>query len=103
MARVGGDTGTEVAVPVDAIKPVLNPVQQADLDAILRLTPAHRRMNVVMAFCGLELPEWASRSGMERHSVTRWLTHQTRMPFGAGFRLAAVIGVDTQLLFAAYI
>lgn len=89
--------------PVDDLRPILNPTQQADLGMVLRVTLCARRVDVTLAWAGLTQDRWAAESGTSRHNLCRWLAGENKIPFGAAVRLARVIGVDPVLLFEAYI
>jgi hypothetical protein len=92
-----------VDVPVDDLQPMLNPVHQKDLAHILWITPEHRRVDVALAFMGLTHRRWAEEAGVtDYNSLLRWLRKEHRLPLGAAFRLARVIGVEVDLLFADY-
>lgn len=109
MARVARfEPPTDDAIPLDAIVPVLNPVRQMDLDTILRLTPAPQRVPVALAFAGMDIKGWAAAAGFQGPTVYRWVHLEAeqarRIPLGAGFRLARVLGaIDVELLFEAYL
>lgn len=90
-------------VPIDDLRSLLNPVHQADLAHILWITPEHRRVDVALAFMGLSQRRWADEAGLERNSLLRWMRKEYRLPLGVAFRLAKVIGVDVDLLFADYL
>lgn len=89
-------------VPVDDLVPLLNPLQQVDLMGVLERTPERLRPNVALAWTDITIARWAMEAGVEEVTLTRWLRHQARMPFGGAVRLARVIGVDPVLLFEGY-
>lgn len=82
---------------------LLNPVLQADLRTILELTPYDRRLDVTKAFCRLTDSDWAARTGMSLKNVSRWFNGRNKLPFGAAYRLAQVVGVEPTLLFEGYV
>ncbi len=93
------DTGA-----LDAIQRLLNPVQSQDLQLILSLTLAERRVAVAQAFAGISLHKWALTAGVGASNAYRWLTERDhRLPFGAAYRLAYVLQVDAGQLFADYL
>lgn len=92
-----------MAVHVDDIQPVLNPVLASDLQEILRMTPYERRVDVALAFANLRQLDLANRTDIDRTTVFRWLSRENKMPFGAAIRFARVFGVDPMTLFWYYL
>lgn len=86
---------------VDDLVPKLNLVQQSDLTHILSLTPYRRRVAVMLAYVDLYEEDWCNMAGLSAKSVRDWLRGTHKMPFGAAYRLARVIGVDPEQLFTA--
>jgi transcriptional regulator with XRE-family HTH domain len=83
----------------DDLRPLLNPVQCADLAVVLEVTKADRRIAVLLAFADLSQDDWARAAGLEPPTVSRWIAGQNRLPFGGALRLARIVGVDPELLF----
>lgn len=91
------------ATPIDDLRAILNPLQQVDLTDVLNLTPAHRRIDVMLAWAGLTARRWSAEAGISEVNLNRWTNGHCKIPFGATVRLARVIGVDPVLLFEAYL
>lgn len=90
-------------IQLDAIVPMLNPVRRMDLDTILRLTPAPQRVPVALAWVPITMREIGAGCGLGAKSIGDWFAHEHRMPLGGAFRIAALLGVEPQLLFEAYL
>lgn len=86
----------------------LNPVQSHDLKEILLLTSASRRLNVSLAFSGLTERELITKSGIR--GITdgtnslwkRWMRKDIKLPLGAAFRIAKVLGTPAEILFESF-
>lgn len=89
-----------MSVAFAEIQPVLNLVRANDLLFVLGVTQPERRVDVALAFAGLTIVQWSEAAGLGHVQVGRWLERQHRMPLGAAFRLAKVLGVETDVLFA---
>lgn len=90
-------------IELDEVRSVLNPVTEVDLDTILNLTLASRRVAVAMAFCGIEIELISELSGFDESNIYRWLKGKHRLPFGGAVRLSRVFGVRPELLFESLI
>jgi len=92
---------------VDDIPCALNPLQACDLKQVLLLTPEDRRFVVACAFAALEPHDIFDRAGLVSDSKhgdkqwQRWTGHEHRIPLGAAFRVAKVLGVPCEVLFAS--
>lgn len=91
------------AVPIDQIVSALNPCRARDLEWILRMVLSRARVPVALAFTELSHRAWATQAGFDEAYLSRWLAGKHKLPLGAAFRLAKVIGVDCELLFEHYI
>jgi len=86
-------------VHVDDLTPKLNECRQRDLMTILDLTPPRYRVSVALAFAGWSQEDWATEAGICRKSISLWMRCKNRMPLGAAYRLARVMGADPFQLF----
>ncbi len=86
-------------VHVDELIPKLNACRQRDLATILELTPARLRMAVALAFADWNMDEWALEAGINKNTIWRWKGGANRIPLGAAYRLARVLGADPLQLF----
>ncbi len=86
-------------VHVDDLLPKLNPYRQKDLAAILDLTPPRLRITMALVFAEWTQDEWAEEAGINAVTVGRWRNGFNRIPLGAAFRLARVLGADPLQLF----
>lgn len=92
-----------MAVPVDDIIPILNPSSLLDLEDYLLRCPPRVRVEIAKARAELTTAEWARRAGVDDSAIFHWMTKARKLPLGAAFRLARIIGVDPQILFIHYI
>lgn len=96
--------------PIDDLPVVLNPAIQNDLRVVLSYTQPERRWKVMLAFLGFDQQDVAQASGITERSLSGWFAqrgptrakYHTRLPLGAAFRIAKVLGQEVDLLFAAY-
>jgi transcriptional regulator with XRE-family HTH domain len=86
-------------IHVDDLIPKLNPCRQKDLAAILDLTPPRLRIAIALTFAEWTQDEWAEEAGINSVTVGRWRNGFNRIPLGAAFRLARVLGADPLQLF----
>ena len=92
----------------DDIKCVLNPVHVSDLKQILSMTPVNRRFSVALSFANITPETLAMQAGLYNHenmklnnTWRRWLRHECKIPLGAAFRFAKVLGISVELLFSS--
>lgn len=88
---------------IEGIDCALSPYDQRALERAVAEAPLGRRVDVALAWSGLDAEEWATAADLEYRSVHRWIRKHTRLPFGAAYRLAAVMGVPAETLFAGYL
>lgn len=93
----------ERTVHVDEIPAVLNPSRAADLEWILRMTPERLRPDVACAFADLSASQWTDLADIDYDVARHWLARRARLPLGAAFRMARVIGVSVELLFEGFV
>ena len=92
-------------IEYDDIICLLNPVAACDLKQILMMTPLDRRLEVSLSFANVDVKYLFITAGLyeSQHDATwkRWLSHKSKLPLGAAFRLAKALGVPAEILFAS--
>jgi len=90
-------------IDFDDIPCVLNPLLACDLKQILMMTPEDRRLAVALAFANISMKDLFLKSGLgaENTNYYRWIEYENRLPLGVAFRMAKVIGVSIEILFAS--
>ncbi len=90
-------------ITIDELCPMLDPRACAKLIMVLDLTPPERRVAVALAYANITMVAWAREAGMPGSTVWRWVSatgdKRMRMPLGAAFRLAKLLGVEPGILF----